>query len=248
MILRRFMKHVSDQNWFAVGLDVCVVIVGIFLGMQVTDWNEARKDTRDSLGYLERIHNEIQLMEQSSGRVRSRRLNLMSDLEDAGGILFQASGDGDLNDTHCYALATSHYFHISVPDLPSLIELVSAGRVSIIADEALRTALISLQQAAGALQKNIENVGPIVHNLPVAHPDLIKSRPYFDDELREIQGRYICDLQAMKGNQAFLNKASENIDGFDVYLRDGLRPWNNTLDQVHHKLDIALGVTHEGGR
>lgn len=25
MILRRFMKHFSDQNWFAVGLDVLVI-------------------------------------------------------------------------------------------------------------------------------------------------------------------------------------------------------------------------------
>ena len=43
MILRRFIQHIKEQNWFAVGLDVCVVIVGIFLGMQVTEWSEARK-------------------------------------------------------------------------------------------------------------------------------------------------------------------------------------------------------------
>ncbi len=33
MILRRFMTHVTEQNWFAVGLDAIVVITGIFLGM-----------------------------------------------------------------------------------------------------------------------------------------------------------------------------------------------------------------------
>ena len=44
MILRRFMKHVTDQNWLAVGLDVLVVIVGIFLGLQVQEWNEDRKN------------------------------------------------------------------------------------------------------------------------------------------------------------------------------------------------------------
>jgi hypothetical protein len=31
------MQHIQDQNWFAVGLDVLVVITGIFLGMQVTE-------------------------------------------------------------------------------------------------------------------------------------------------------------------------------------------------------------------
>ena len=43
MILRRFMQHMKEQNWFAVGLDVTVVIVGIFLGMQVANWNEITK-------------------------------------------------------------------------------------------------------------------------------------------------------------------------------------------------------------
>ncbi|NVJ97932.1 MAG: hypothetical protein HWE25_07265 [Alphaproteobacteria bacterium] len=59
MILRRFMKHVSDQNWFAVGLDVLVVISGIFIGLQVTDWNQARKDAAEGLYYLEFMRDQL---------------------------------------------------------------------------------------------------------------------------------------------------------------------------------------------
>ncbi len=55
MILRRFMKHVTDQNWFAVGLDVIVVIVGIFLGLQVQEWNEQRQEIGRESEYLERL-------------------------------------------------------------------------------------------------------------------------------------------------------------------------------------------------
>lgn len=55
MILRRFMKHVTDQNWFAVGLDVIVVITGIFLGMQVSEWNDERKDKLIEIEYIERL-------------------------------------------------------------------------------------------------------------------------------------------------------------------------------------------------
>lgn len=58
MILRRFMKHVTDQNWFAVGLDVIVVITGIFLGMQVTEWNEDRKDMLKEKAVLEALFKE----------------------------------------------------------------------------------------------------------------------------------------------------------------------------------------------
>ena len=55
MILRRFMTHVGEQNWFAVGLDITVVIAGIFLGMQVTEWNEDRKEGIEERRYLERL-------------------------------------------------------------------------------------------------------------------------------------------------------------------------------------------------
>ena len=60
MILRRFMSHIKDQNWFAVGLDVVVVIVGIFLGMQVTDWNEQRKINNQIDEYLGRLFEDLE--------------------------------------------------------------------------------------------------------------------------------------------------------------------------------------------
>ncbi|WND03804.1 hypothetical protein QGN29_05375 [Temperatibacter marinus] len=43
MLLRTFTHHFREQNWFAVGLDVLVAVIGIFLGLQVTDWNQTRQ-------------------------------------------------------------------------------------------------------------------------------------------------------------------------------------------------------------
>jgi len=42
MLLRRVSKHVKDQNWFAVGIDFCIVVIGVFIGIQVANWNDAR--------------------------------------------------------------------------------------------------------------------------------------------------------------------------------------------------------------
>ena len=42
MILRRVTHHVKSENWFAVGLDFVIVVVGVFIGIQVANWNEAR--------------------------------------------------------------------------------------------------------------------------------------------------------------------------------------------------------------
>ena len=37
MLLRSITQHVKTQNWFAVFLDLFIVVVGIFIGMQVTN-------------------------------------------------------------------------------------------------------------------------------------------------------------------------------------------------------------------
>ena len=52
MILRRFIKHVGSQNWFAVGLDVLVVIFGVYIGIYLgglANERATRIDVQDAL-------------------------------------------------------------------------------------------------------------------------------------------------------------------------------------------------------
>ena len=44
MLLRRITEHVKDQNWFVVGLDFIIVVVGVFFGIQIGNWNDDRLD------------------------------------------------------------------------------------------------------------------------------------------------------------------------------------------------------------
>ena len=44
MILRSLTRHVREQNWFAVFLDFLIVVVGVFIGIQVANWNAERAD------------------------------------------------------------------------------------------------------------------------------------------------------------------------------------------------------------
>ena len=48
MLLRRITEHVKAQNWFAVALDFLIVVVGVFIGLQVSNWNDARAADRKS--------------------------------------------------------------------------------------------------------------------------------------------------------------------------------------------------------
>lgn len=55
MILRRVTAHVKTQNWFAVALDLLVVIVGVFIGIEVANWNEARQGRNEERRYYSQL-------------------------------------------------------------------------------------------------------------------------------------------------------------------------------------------------
>jgi len=59
MILRRLSKHVKGQNWFAVALDFLIVVLGVFAGLQVSNWNEARQDRNQAAALLERLESDF---------------------------------------------------------------------------------------------------------------------------------------------------------------------------------------------
>jgi len=67
MILRRIIAHFRKQEWTAIFLDFVIVVVGVFIGIQVSNWNAARGDRAQEelyLGYLaDDLQNDIDEIE-----------------------------------------------------------------------------------------------------------------------------------------------------------------------------------------
>lgn len=59
MILRKLAKAIREQNWFTVVLEILIVVIGIFLGLQADDWNQAWKDRELEIRYLERLQADL---------------------------------------------------------------------------------------------------------------------------------------------------------------------------------------------
>jgi len=59
MIFRLFSEHLRNQNWFAVGLDLLVVVVGIFLGFQLDGWNEDRQERNADIRLLHGLRDDL---------------------------------------------------------------------------------------------------------------------------------------------------------------------------------------------
>ena len=71
MLLRRITEHVKAQNWTAVALDFFIVVVGVFIGIQVSNWNALRVEREQEQDYLLRLNEEVGaiITDQASDRV-----------------------------------------------------------------------------------------------------------------------------------------------------------------------------------
>tara|TARA_R110002073_G_scaffold266444_3_gene429723 strand:- start:6639 stop:7409 length:771 start_codon:yes stop_codon:yes gene_type:complete len=59
MILSRIIHHLKTQNWTAVALEFVIVIAGVVIGFQVTEWRGERSDREMESYYLERLHADL---------------------------------------------------------------------------------------------------------------------------------------------------------------------------------------------
>jgi hypothetical protein len=55
MILRRLTGHIRQENWFAVILELVVVVIGLFLAFQLDRWYESQRIKSDLQAHLEAL-------------------------------------------------------------------------------------------------------------------------------------------------------------------------------------------------
>jgi hypothetical protein len=92
MVIRRIREHVTTHNWFAVTIDLAIVVVGVFLGTQANNWNEARLERAAGAQSLREImedlrNNEVDLASRRAyySDVRAHSVAALRALESAGG-------------------------------------------------------------------------------------------------------------------------------------------------------------------
>lgn len=59
MLLRRVTLHIKDQNWFAVAVDFAIVVFGVFIGLQVANWNDKQSSKAELRVSLESLDKEV---------------------------------------------------------------------------------------------------------------------------------------------------------------------------------------------
>lgn len=226
MILRRLTKHVNDQNWFAVGLDFVIVVFGVFIGIQLGNWNASRADDARAETYLERLNSDI-----TTDIINARRkLEFWSQVSAYGtrGLAYaetgQASGKPDWQLLLAYFQA-SQVDEFFVTDT-TYQEMRSAGELSLIKDEALRETLGNYYALSGnsvltELPRYREHVRG---KIPINMQSYIWTHCYDTDAVGE-QTMLDCDASF---DAADVRRIVESLSSDDVLMEE-LRYWISTL-------------------
>ena len=61
MLFGRLGRHVKAQNWFAVMVDLGVLIIGLFLAFQVDRWWDHRRELAEERSYIDRLIEDVQI-------------------------------------------------------------------------------------------------------------------------------------------------------------------------------------------
>ncbi|WP_412061297.1 hypothetical protein [Rubrivirga sp. IMCC45206] len=141
MIFRRIAQHVKEQNWTAVAIDFGIVVVGVFLGIQIGNWNAERQERELGTSYLQRIAGDL----RTDAEVFETRLQSWQDEErDLESMLVYVE-KGDLDERTPWEMAQLAYYRagwgVFAPDKTAYEELRSTGQIRLIADADLRRSI-----------------------------------------------------------------------------------------------------------
>jgi hypothetical protein len=167
MLLKRFTTAIRHQHWGTMLIELVVVVLGIFIGLQADDWNRQRQERAATAAYLDRLRVEItENRDASQQRVDSHQ-RVAKTLRAVYQLL---SGDAgawpeqrELQFTFCrwYVLPISRATYVVFD------ELRSTGGLSLIRDTELRAAIHHAYATHEITQHQMELLQDSVRQLAV---------------------------------------------------------------------------------
>lgn len=155
MPLRSLPARLRAHDWFSVVVEIVIVVAGVFIGLQVSNWNEERRETARGNEYLRRMSDELLRDAESLGHISK----FWSDVQDNGRIAIAYAEDGTLAQGSAWRTLLAYYQSSQVwPYRKSDVtfqEIQSSGDLQLIRNASLR-ARIANHYSSGAGSQVVE--------------------------------------------------------------------------------------------
>jgi hypothetical protein len=212
MILRRLSQSLKQQNWMAIGIEFFLLVFGVFLGIQVANWNEARRDRQAEREYLDRLRQEIAVILPEARSTRDHLVKEKALIEELRVFLATGQGGANMDARHCIAASRSHIYAATIYYPPTIKELISTGRILLIRDPAMRTAIMAYDQTSANMTQLRTDIQIDRRVLARYYPTLI------DSGLSGDWSGARCDFMGMRRDQAFMNDFIDNQHRYGAYV------------------------------
>jgi len=183
MILRRVIAHFRKQEWTAIAMDFVIVVIGVFVGLQVNNWNEARGERAKEHGYLVRLHEDltrsIATIDRTMGMLERQSAGQTVFLDALARCAVPPGASGVIEN----AISTLGYINAPIFSSRTYDELTSSGSFDAIENEEIRTGLSDIVRRVAHLNHTVENIYRLTehHRITVEENVLFTNiRPYDD--------------------------------------------------------------------
>lgn len=152
MLLRSLTKHVKDQNWSAISIDFFIVVVGVFIGIQVANWNDVRIERLLESETLVALREDIQATSLNINTVLREAKIANNSLKTLAEF-----ADGNHNDLSISEIDQHILFGVYAiltfdPSMVTYDELKNTGRLGLIKAKKLRKFLQLLASQINTLE------------------------------------------------------------------------------------------------
>lgn len=147
MLLRRVIEHVKAQNWTAVALDFVIVVVGVFIGIQVSNWNEVRADRKLERGYAVRLLGDLARSKTHIEGVNAQMVKAADDSLLLLESLKTCDFPEDKRETLAFAASALGKVDFALLDTTVIDEMKATGKAGLFRSIELREQLSALVQA-----------------------------------------------------------------------------------------------------
>ncbi len=136
MNLRRLIEHIKGQHWTAVAIDFVIVVVGVFVGIQVSNWNQQRATDRQAAIFTMHLKEDLREEDWVYQLMIGYNRQVLANAERAANAL---SGSSTMSDE---AFMVSAYratqYKQRLRRRATFDELISTGTIGLIKDRKLR--------------------------------------------------------------------------------------------------------------
>jgi hypothetical protein len=144
VILNRIGTAVRARDWAAVMIEFSIVVLGIFVALQAENWNQGRRDRQLEQDYISRLADETKAnidILTAHEQIFEEKLQFIFALPDL------PLDDALQRDPQGFMYQLDYSSYVQIPNLRSETyqELESSGRLAILRDARVRSAIASSQ-------------------------------------------------------------------------------------------------------